>query len=57
MHQIQINSYIKRVIGLPGDSIEIKDGVLYINGKAYEEPYLEENKERICWIKALMTLH
>jgi signal peptidase I len=37
--------YIKRVIGLPGDSIEMKNDVLYINGKAIEEPYLIENKE------------
>src|SRR3954469_25046316 len=34
--------YIKRVIGLPGDSIEYKNDVLYINGKAYNEPYLEK---------------
>ena len=38
--------YIKRVIGLPGDSIEMKDDVLYVNGKEYEEPYLKENKEK-----------
>ena len=37
--------YIKRVIGLPGDFIEIKDDVLYVNGKEYEEPYLKENKD------------
>lgn len=37
--------YIKRVIGVPGDRIEMKDDVLYINGKKYEEPYLKENKE------------
>ena len=42
--------YIKRVIGLPGDSIEVKDDVLYMNGKEYEEPYLEENKEQNDWI-------
>jgi signal peptidase I len=39
--------YIKRVIGLPGDSIEYKNDVLYINGKAYNEPYLEKYKKRL----------
>lgn len=34
---------IKRVIGLPGDSVEMKDDVLYINGKPYEEPYVNRN--------------
>jgi signal peptidase I len=39
--------YIKRVIGLPGDRIEYKNDVLYINGKAYNEPYLEKYKKRL----------
>ncbi|MFC0189415.1 signal peptidase I [Fictibacillus aquaticus] len=39
--------YIKRVIGLPGDRIEYKDDVLYVNGKTYDEPYLKEYKERL----------
>ena len=39
--------YIKRVIGLPGDSIEYKNDVLYINGKAHNEPYLEKYKKRL----------
>src|SRR5690625_571294 len=37
--------YIKRVIGLPGDQIEMKNDVLYIHEEAMEEPYLIENKE------------
>lgn len=36
--------YIKRVIGLPGDTIEVRDDVLYINGKEYNEPYLNKEK-------------
>ena len=31
--------YIKRVIGLPGESVYISDGTVYINGKALEDPY------------------
>lgn len=33
---------IKRVIGLPGDRIEVKDNRVYINGVALDEPYLSE---------------
>ena len=33
--------YIKRIIGLPGDHIEITGGVVYINGEALDEPYLD----------------
>ena len=34
-------SYIKRVIGLPGDHIVIKDGKVYINDKEFDESYLQ----------------
>src|SRR3954470_20304638 len=34
------DSYVKRVIGLPGDTVEMKKDVLYINGKVVDEPYL-----------------
>lgn len=33
---------VKRVIGLPGDTIEYKNDVLYVNGKKMDEPYLNE---------------
>lgn len=33
---------IKRVVGLPGETIEIRDGYVYINGKILVEPYLEQ---------------
>lgn len=32
---------IKRVIGLPGEYVEIKDNQIYIDGKILEEPYLD----------------
>jgi signal peptidase I len=35
-------SYIKRVIGLPGDRVEIVAGVVHVNGRALEEPYVPE---------------
>ena len=36
-------SYIKRVIGLPGEHIQIMDGKVFINGKEYKEKYLDSS--------------
>ncbi|KSU64510.1 S26 family signal peptidase [[Bacillus] enclensis] len=46
-HANEKQDYIKRVIGLPGDKIEYRDDTLYVNGKAYKEPYLDEQKAQI----------
>src|ERR1700757_4836745 len=34
-------SYIKRVIGMPGDIIEIRRGIVYVNDQPLDEPYLQ----------------
>lgn len=36
------DSYIKRVIALPGEHVEIKDGEVYINGEKLQEDYLQD---------------
>jgi signal peptidase I len=33
--------YIKRVIALPGETVEIREGRVYINGALLDEPYLQ----------------
>lgn len=35
---------IKRVIGLPGETLEFRSGELYINGELVEEPYVSEQE-------------
>ena len=40
--EIKKQSYIKRVIALPGDEVELKDEKVYINGEELKEDYLKE---------------
>ena len=44
-HVLEIGkeSYIKRVIALPGEHVEIKDGKVYIKGEELDEPYLTDD--------------
>lgn len=39
--EIKKDSYIKRVIGLPGEHIEIKEGKVFVNGEVLQEDYLQ----------------
>ncbi|MGA9383160.1 MAG: signal peptidase I [Phormidium sp.] len=34
------DAFIKRVVGLPGEKVELKNGKVYINGKALQEKYI-----------------
>lgn len=40
------NTYIKRVIGLPGDRVEYQKDQLFINGKEMKEPFLKDVKKK-----------
>ena len=35
-------NFVKRVVGLPGDTVEVREGRLYVNGIPYEEPYVSD---------------
>ncbi|MCI3948805.1 MAG: signal peptidase [Acidimicrobiales bacterium] len=41
----QIKDLIKRVVALPGERIEQRDGDVYIDGQLLEEPYLDDGTE------------
>ena len=43
LHEHSDELLIKRVIGLPGDKVEIHDGYVFVNGKPLSEPYLATN--------------
>jgi signal peptidase I len=36
--------FIKRVIGLPGDRVELRDGVVFVNGTKLDEPYIYDHQ-------------
>lgn len=40
--------YIKRVIGLPGEIVEVKDNGIYVNGSKLSEPYIPETTKTMA---------
>lgn len=36
-----VKSYIKRIVGLPNETVEIRDGKVFINGQPLAEPYID----------------
>ncbi len=44
-HANEEKDFIKRLIGMPGDTVEYKQDQLYVNGEKVAEPYLDFNKE------------
>jgi signal peptidase I len=37
-------TFVKRLIGLPGETVEERDGVIYVDGKRLEEPYIRPRR-------------
>jgi len=46
--------YIKRIIGLPGEKIVIKDGIVFIDGKKLREDYLPDNFKTMGEVEVLL---
>jgi signal peptidase I len=43
-------SYIKRIIGVPGDEVQIVSGQVYVNGNSLAEDYVpDEYRDRVSW--------
>ena len=43
----QAKSYIKRVIGLPGETVRLVSGEVFINGRKLREPYIVEDRKSV----------
>ncbi|MDO8513086.1 MAG: signal peptidase I [bacterium] len=48
--------YIKRIIGIPGDEIQLKEGDVYLNGEKIDEPYLSLGQKTTADTSATGTL-
>lgn len=54
-HEDDIDHLVKRLIGLPGDTLEMRDGTMMVNGEVLSEPYLgytrsmDERRREFAW--------
>ena len=50
-------NYVKRVIGLPGEYVEVKDGIVYINDEPIEESYVyfEGGSADLLYLRAVTS--
>lgn len=55
-HKLIRQCFVKRVIGLPGESVSLVDGVVYIDGEPLLEPYLSEKHTRLKQNREPVTL-
>ncbi|NCB36851.1 MAG: signal peptidase I, partial [Clostridia bacterium] len=49
-------NFVKRLMGVPGDTLEIIDNVVYLNGTALDEPYLTPDRNNDGFSMAPITL-
>ncbi len=54
-HFDEQRDYIKRIIGVPGDTIEMKSDQLYVNGEPIDEPYLTSVKNDLHNLGMVLT--
>jgi len=45
-HHEEDMTLVKRLVGLPGDTLEMRDKVLYLNGELHDEPYVVKTGQR-----------
>jgi signal peptidase I len=54
-HAEESRDYIKRVVAVAGDTVEVRNDQLLINGKPVDEPYLAKNREEAAKLGVPLT--